>query len=113
MFAPCRANQVSTFFRILKFTIVFLLQLTVQTQLVRIMDFVLTGLAFARKAGKAKVAVSLMKKPVNACPIALEMVILIWKLSNANVMKVGLAKIVLQNFAILIVVPMDGKQRTS
>jgi len=73
------------------------------------MDFALTELVFVRKAGKVKVAPSLTKRRANVCPIVPEMAILIWRHSNANVMKVGLAKIVRQSCAILIVVPMDGK----
>ena len=73
------------------------------------MVFVLTELVFAKKAGKAKVAVSLMKRPGNVCPTVLETVILTWRLNIANVMKVGLVTIVHQNYAILIVDPMDGK----
>ena len=87
-------------------------QLTVQTQLVLTMVFVLTEPVFAKKAGKAKVAVSLMKRPGNVCPTVLEMVILTWRLNIANVMKVGLVTIVHQNYAILIVDPMDGKNCT-
>jgi len=82
-------------------------KLTVQTQLVLTMVFVLTEPVFAKKAGKAKVAVSLMKRPGNVCPTVLETVILTWRLNIANVMKVGLVTIVHQNYAILIVDPMD------
>ena len=73
------------------------------------MVFVLTEPVFAKKAGKAKVAVYLMKRPGNVCPTVLEMVILTWRLNIANVMKAGLVTIVHQNYAILIVDPMDGK----
>ena len=73
------------------------------------MVFVLTEPVFAKKAGKAKVAVSLMKRPGNVCPTVLEMVILTWRLNIANVMKAGLVTIVHQNYAILIVDHMDGK----
>lgn len=64
---------------------------------------------FAKKAGKAKIALSSMRRPGSACPIAPEMAFLTSKPSNASATRDGWVRTALQDCATSIVALMDGK----
>ena len=65
--------------------------------------------AFAKKAGKALIVASLMKRPGNACLIVQVKESLIWNPKLVNVIKASLAMIALPGFAVWIVETMEGK----
>ena len=65
--------------------------------------------AFAKKAGKALIVASLMKRPGNACLIVQAKESLIWNPKLVNVIKASSAMIALPGFAVWIVETMEGK----